>query len=35
MLAAKKLDAKLITKLVGQRTLAEMKEDLAEIAYGR
>jgi hypothetical protein len=35
VLAAKQLDAKLITKLGGQRTLVEMKEDLAEIAYGR
>lgn len=34
VLAGKKLDAKLLGRLGSERTLAELKDDLAEIAYG-
>lgn len=35
VLAGKKLDAKLLERLGSERTLAELKDDLAEIAYGK
>ena len=34
LLAGKKLSAKLLSALGSERTLAEMKDDLAEIGYG-
>jgi hypothetical protein len=33
VLAGKKLDAKLVKRLTTERTLADLKDDLAEIAY--